>query len=319
MNMPKFRYRPQNKFGRRYLTVRELGGYAQDLKLTARTFPESHFEFLEQERLLMPVCRVRYPAEIVRHWELEESVANDEVMEISSCLPLAVDPARLTAATALKERIRFWPMDVFAPQGVQRHPLDEIASGHAEFIEHRLAERPFQPWETFRILVGYSRGHPRRGEAVFTYYHYWQAFLLSEIQTMQLTISVNLLDEENLDKLLQGKISEIPSERLRATIPLGSRQVLREFPQYQPAFDTLAYCWAYRDRALQKAGRDQGSGSPGLTGKLLGAFRLQERTIATEAMGQWGMDIQGLLGFLKWQCQRWQNWDHCGQQHVADE
>ena len=317
--MPKFRYRPQNKFGQRHLTARELGGYAEDLKLTAAAFPESYIEFLEQEHLLLPVCRVRYPAEIVRHWELEEAVANNEVMDIPPCLPLDADPARLVAATTLKERIRFWPMDALAAQGLQRHPLDDIASGHAEFIEHQIADRPFQPWEAFRILVGYSRSHPRRAEAVFTYYHYWQVFLLAEIQTMQLTISVNLLDEENLDKLLQGKLSEIPSERLRGTIPLGSCQVLSEFPRYQPAFEAVAYFWAYRARALQHAGRGLGGGRPRLTGKPLEAFRLQERTTATEAMAQWGLDIQSLLDFLKWQCQRWQDWDHRGQPHVADE
>src|SRR5215475_1559375 len=101
MNMPKVTYRPQNKFGQRYLTARELGGYGEDLKLTATAFPEGYFEFLEQERLLLPVCRVRYPAEMVRHWELEEAVANDEVMDIPPWLPLDVDPARLIAATAL--------------------------------------------------------------------------------------------------------------------------------------------------------------------------------------------------------------------------
>jgi hypothetical protein len=319
MIMPKFKYRPQNKFGRRYLTARELGGYAEDLKLTATAFPESYFEFLEQERLLLPVCRVRFPVEIVRQWELEEAVANDEVMEIPPCLPLDVEPARLIAATTLKECIRFWPMDAFAAKGLRRHALDDIASAHAEFIEQQIADLPFQSWETFRILVGYSRGRPRRAEAVFTYYHYWQVFLLAQVQTMQLTISVNLLDEENLDKLLQGKLSEIPSERLRATIPLGSRQVLREFPQYHSAFDTLAYFWAYRERALEQAGRGLGGGRPRLTGKPLDAFLLQERTIATEAMARGGMDTQALLGFVKWQCQRWQDWDHRGQPHIAEE
>jgi hypothetical protein len=319
MNMPKFKYRPQNKFGQRYLTARELGGYAEDLKLTATAFPESYFEFLEQERLLIPACRVRYPAQIVRHWELEESVANDEPMDIPSCLPLEADPARLLGATEIKERIRYWPMDAFAAKGLRRHPLDDIESGHAEFIEQPMAERPFQPWETFTIVVGFSRGHPRRAQAVFTYYHYWQVFLLAEIQTMQMTISVNLLDEENLDKLLQGKLLDIASERLRATIPLGSRQVLHEFPQHQPAFEALAYFWAYRARALQRAGRALGGPRPRLTGKPLDAFRVQERTMATEAMDRWGLDTQALLGFVKWQCQRWQDWDHRGQPHVADE
>jgi hypothetical protein len=41
--------------------------------------------------------------------------------------------------------------------------------------------------------------------------------------------------------------------------------------------------------------------------------------IATEAMARWSMDIQALLSFVKWQCQRWQDWNHRGQPHVADE
>jgi hypothetical protein len=58
---------------------------------------------------------------------------------------------------------------------------------------------------------------------------------------------------------------------------------------------------------------------PRLTGQRLDAFRMQEQAIATEAMKRWAVDSSTLLGFLKWQCQRWQDWDRRGQRYVADE
>lgn len=66
-------------------------------------FPERLLEFLEQERLLLPICRVRYPAEIIRSWELR-----DDPSYIDSSLPIETNPTRLQAAEDLYCKIREW-------------------------------------------------------------------------------------------------------------------------------------------------------------------------------------------------------------------
>src|SRR5918992_5709122 len=101
--MATFEIRPENRFGHRFLTAQEFCGYANDLRLSESPLHEGVLEFLEQERLLPPVCRVRYPAEIIRSWELR-----DEPDYTDPSLPVETNPARLQAAEDLSCHIRDW-------------------------------------------------------------------------------------------------------------------------------------------------------------------------------------------------------------------
>ena len=56
-------------FGRRFISPNDLGQYADSLKVVENQFQDKLLEFLEKECLLVPVCRVHYPDEIVRtYW-----------------------------------------------------------------------------------------------------------------------------------------------------------------------------------------------------------------------------------------------------------
>ena len=209
-------------------------------------FPERLLEFLEQERLLLPICRVRYPAEIIRSWELR-----DDPSYTDSSLPVETNPTRLQAAEGLSCKIRDWREHGLLGDTLQNHPLDTIDPAHAEFIERNVVGNPFQPWDTFRVIFGQENGHAIWTTAATTYYHYWQVLLLAEISVMRISILLNLQDDDLYQKIQEGKWWEIAPERQRPTIHLSTLGTMREFPRYQPTFDALAYYYAYRNCVAQ--------------------------------------------------------------------
>jgi hypothetical protein len=311
--MATFEYRPGDKFGYRFLNVQEFGRYAEDLMLTEAPFPEHLLEFLEQERLLLPICRVRYPAEIIRSWELR-----DDPSYADPSLPVETNPTRLQAAEDLYCKIRDWREHGLLGDTLQSHPLDTINPAHAEFIERDVARSPFQSWDIFKVIFGQENGHALWTEAVTTYYHYWQALFLAEILPMGISVLLDLRDDDLSQKVWEGKWWEIAPERQRGIIRLATLGTIREFPQYQPTFDALAYYYAYRDCAAQLIIKGQKGPPYHLTAEQRNAFRAHETSLAREALGRWGLDYQAILNFLKWQCGRWQEWNRRGQQRLTD-
>jgi hypothetical protein len=311
--MAKFQYRPGDKFGDRFLSAQEFGRYAEDLKLVETPFPERLLEFLEQERLLLPICRVRYPAEIIRSWELRDDPSYTDLS-----LPVETNPTRLQAAEDLYCKIRDWREHGFLGDTLQDHPLDTIDPAHAEFIERNVVDRSFYPWDTFRVIFGQQNGHAIWTNTVTTYYHYWQALLLAEILGMRISILLNLQDDDLYQKIQEGKWWEIAPEQQRGTINVSTLGTIREFPRYQPAFDALAYYYAYRACAGQLIIKNQGRPPYHLTADQQHALQTQETSIARKTLGQWGLDHQAILNFLKWQCSRWHKWYQRDQQRLTD-
>jgi hypothetical protein len=311
--MAKYEIRFGDKFGYRFLSGQEFGAYAKDLMLTEAAFPQHLLEFLEQERLLLPICRVRYPAEIIRRWWQV-----DHPSYVDPSLPVETDDACVEAATDLHHKIRDWPIHGCLNTTLQNHPLDTIDPAHREFIERNVADLTFQPWETFAVIAGQENGQPISDNSVTTFYHYWQAFLLAEILRMDISVLLNLQDDDLYDKILEGKWWEIAPERYRSTIHVAPRRTIREFPQYQPAFDALAYYYAYRDCAAQLITTGLEGPPYRLTEEQRNAFRAHETSLAREALERWGLDHQAILDFLKWQCSRWEEWNRRRQQRLTD-
>jgi hypothetical protein len=307
-------YIPGDKFGERFLTSQELRRYAYDLKLTETSFSDSLLPFLEQERLLVPICRVRYPAEIIRRWWQAD---NPSLVDPS--LPVEMNDARVEAARELYRKIQDWPRYGLVSATLQSHPLDTIDAAHEEFIERHITATPFQPWETFTVTAGQENGHPISENAVTSYYHYWQVFLLAEVLRMGVSVLLDLRDEDVCQKLYEGKLADIAPERQRGIIHLATVRTIQEFPQYQSAFDALAFYYAYRDYAAQVIIRGQKGPSYHVTAdQQQNMLRAHDRSLALEACERWRVNRQAILNFLKWQCGRWQEWDQRDQQRLTD-
>ena len=69
--------RTKNRFGRRYIRLRELRDYAVDLDLGPNPPDKGLMEFLEAEGLLTPVRRLRFSPEISRRFSAEAARISD--------------------------------------------------------------------------------------------------------------------------------------------------------------------------------------------------------------------------------------------------
>ncbi len=193
----------RDRFGKRFVSAGEFSAYAQSLRIVQSPFQDGLLQFLERERLLVPICRMRYPAEIHRHFKgivYPESEDSD--------LPQETDEARLNGAFELYDRLRLWGVSRSKSwPWPQFHPFDLIEPAYREFVETDVAGQPFQPWDHFRVQVGTSDGEPIYDRnAVRTLYHYWQVFMLAEIMGMGVTTVGDFRDAELFHAVLDGKV-----------------------------------------------------------------------------------------------------------------
>lgn len=299
----------RNRFGHRYISPRELAEYASSLGFSAVT--EDLLEFLERERLLIPVCRVRFPDEVARRGWL---TGVDE-----SCR----DPTRQWLAEDLSLSISSWRA-VHPETHPTFHPLDLVNAEQLEFVDHDVATQPFQPWASFRVRVGRVQAedgseHPVYDDhAVRTFYHYWQVFLLAEVLTIGASVIADLRDREIWRACVSGKLDDIPSARRRLRSELSGLHALREAMPHLAAFDAVAFFLDYSQRWLMEVTKDV-PGPTVLTGAPLQEYLALERATAAFAIWWKGVDVEAIVSVIKWQCRQWDHWHRRGPQRFADE
>jgi len=168
-----------------------------------------------------------------------------------------------------------------------------------------------------------TEGAPILEDCSETYYQYWQVFQVTEIHNMMITTVANLRDSELLQLAGEGKAHLIPLGRKRETINLRGIHSLREFPNFVPAFEVLAYYYSYSKMAQFKVGikaKNQSQDS-------LVTFDEEEhsklvaevKVIACEAIDRWQLHEENILEFIKWQCKRWDEWTRLDRQLIAGE
>lgn len=291
----------RNHFGGRFLSPSQFWEYAYNLQLVDSIPCLELLEFLERERLLGPICRVRYPPEVVRVWYASEHPAWAD-----PDLPTETNEERVDRATNLYHAVGWWDAAPHPDRGPEFHPLDLVDPAHVEFVETDIASRPFKPWAEFEITAGQSDGQPMTSLAVHTYYRYWQAFHLAEILSMAVSTLVNFQDPQACRLACEGRLAEIARERIYdLPTSLPGWHALSEFGPHEPAFEAVALFGAYRARAILEAGKPQQGAAIKLTGTTLEEFGRMEAAIAHHAAWRWNQTEASLLEFIKWQCQRW--------------
>jgi hypothetical protein len=301
-----------DRIGERFMRPREFCDYADDLQISDHAHRESLLEFLEKERLLVPAARAIYPDQIVRHFWLQSAMGRME-----TDFPVERDSERLEAVADLERRLNCWTDPLALTPWL--HPLDEPLSQDAQFITREVAAAPFRPWESFRVSMGTIDGHEMREECARTFYHYWQVFMLADIMEMGLQIILDLRDEELRRIIFGHQENSIPKQRQYRYLSVSGLHGLSGFTKHAPSFEALAFFLAYSKRAFLEALYAQKPSSDRLGEEQYSAFSDRKRGIAAEAFRRWSQDAGTFLDFIKWQCQRWNDWDRSGQSHVADE
>lgn len=309
----------RNRFGQRYISPSDLVQYAQSLGFIH--VDEPLLEFLERERLLVPACRLRLPEAIARrNWM---AFPDHEPFHDPS-LSVDVDPQEQAAAEDLV--LCMSQLRAGHPARLPSfRPLDLVDERHVQFVDHRLAEHPFVPWEDFTVRVGRARREDGSfgplydgAAAVSTYYHYWQIFILAEVLTMGMTIIADLRDETVGRAIWSLKLDSIPADRLSAKIHLSGVHGLRDAAPHVAALDALAVFLDYRNMWLCEVTKDM-SAPIVLEGDRLNRYRDLEDSCAYFALWWSGIDAEAVLALIQWQCQQWDEWERRGQQPFTDE
>ena len=271
---------------------------------------EGFLEFLDRSRLLCPVRKVRFPPSIHRRMFVETRHWAKPAPE----LEYEPDGERYDAAVDLVERLQDWAKPFPDPEWL--HPLDAVRHEHRNFISTNPGSAPFTPWsEATRkaALCGNDIvSDSRFGELRF--YHYYQVFILAEILDTGFRVIFDLSNQELAEALLKDQSTKGRGPCYRS-LRLAGLRPLREAPQHLSVLNTIAFFVAYRQIAFQHliAFRQHPSEQ-----ERRNEFNTVTKQLADGAIRRWAVSDDQLLAALRWECQRWGEWEERNTR-LADE
>lgn len=305
----------KNRFGRRYIAHREFLDYAKSLDLFTDHPSDGLLEFLEKHGILPPAARIMFPPEIARRWH------KDRYPGENVPAPIEGDTQRLAAANSLHGLVfqELWRKPEF--YGERPHPLDEITPEHAPFITKEFDPSTFRPWKELRAVVAVRSGKEMGdgGQSARTCYHYWQIFPLATFLRSGLMILYDLEDKELFKELWDFKLSDQSRGKLHGTTNLEARHEFRKIMKNAPLFEAVAYFASYQDNALQKQIRDIDDATGRLPYRQQLEFGRRSREIARETRARFGLKLQQLLDFIRFQCELWCTAKNRSPAKLADE
>lgn len=290
-----------NRFGNRYLSDKEFLDYAKDLDLLVDHPQPSLLEFVERLGILMPVARIRFPAEIARRWQ-KESYPTETVPD-----PIERDTPRLEVASELYAAVfnnRWTNPEIY---GEQVHPLDDIAPEHAPFVQTGFNSETFIPWDEFRVAIAVDDGNMvyDGGQNSRTCYHYWQVFPLAAFLRSGINILYDLSDTALFNKLFKLDISETSRNSIYPSMNLEGRHELNNIMQSANLFEAVAFFEAYRQNALRKHSYEADRTTGKLPYRSSQKYRARERALAREVLKRYQLKPEQVLEFVKLQAELW--------------
>ena len=306
--------RLKNRFGRRYIRLKELCDYVVDLDLCPQPQFKALIEFFEAEGLLMPVRRIFFPPEISRRL-----YGNYKNMR----LPGSVEPdgPRLDAADELLRKIDQWRDARF--YGEREHVLDVLADAHLPFIQTEFSSAKFLPWKDQRVHLYDGDGGPiflDHERAAPTFYHYWQVFWMAAILRSGVHVWFPL-DDDTINKEIwrpNGFRSEVLNGRTYQKINLEAYRELQDLRKYSVQFEAVGYFESYRHNALQTFISDHHQYGQ-IPARPWQRYLRREREIACDALEHSGIGEDDIVAFISKQCEWWNNARSIGPMAVAEE
>lgn len=306
----------KNKFGKRFIRLRDLRDYAVDLDLCPHPPTDSLMEYLEKHGLLTPVRRIDLPPEILRRFALEK------YQDWSVPAPVEPDGARLDHAANLMKALNnnVWASpEIF---GETVHVLDALAPEHRPFIQTEFPSESFKPWKDRRVHIYDGEVGPIYSNIEHdapTFYHYWQIFWLAAILRSGVHIYYPLDDDGLTNEILRGPIPiQALQERSYINVDLEARGELRELREYQQHFEAVGYFQAYTHNAYQRYAMKHDQRGR-ISRRDWQQYLRREREIARNTLSASGLDEADMISFIGQQCEWWDNARRVGPAAVAEE
>ncbi len=263
-------------------------------------------EFLERERIVVPVARIRWPRELV--------------IEARGSVPGTLpSQAELTAAQSLDRALHLWNRFDADPEEV--HPLDRDVPPGVSLIVSNVSGQPFESWSSFRTNIRGENESPLYvDDAVDTYYHDWQVLLVADALQMGMHLVFDTRRSDLMDLALRGNFRSLPLgvEWMEAVSFEGPRG-LKLSLQWGPFFDAAARVEAVRERKLNAISRVHRGESFNLEGVELDDFNAAQKRTAQHVLRAIHATPEQAVAFIIYLCERWDEWSRHGRAEVAAE
>lgn len=288
---------------RRHLSPAEFGRYAAELRLVNGPFQDRLLEFLEQERILVPAVRVRWPRSII-------------IADRGGSPDPAPSPQEIASAQALAKALSDWRQGpATAP-----HPYDVVDPKWADLVEQDVTKHTFEPWSAHRTNIR-PEGEPPLfvTDAVDTFYHGWQALLLADALDMGLTLLFDIRPEGRLGAAVTAKLSALEKFPKFGNVSLEGARGLDAAEKQLAAFQAVSRFVEVKQRLLNAAETKPWRGGWRLEGEPLKQLTAEEKVAAHAILAAADVSPERLVKFIGWLCERWEEWSLRGRQAVAEE
>lgn len=200
-------------FAKRFISEKELGRSASQLRLVPTPFQEKLLEFLERERIVVPAARIRWPRSLV-------------IRERGGVPPSPPTEEEIVASQTLDTALERWRRYGADPEDA--HPLDQNNSVWSSLVEIDIRERVFEPWQTFRTNIHATDEEPLFVDAaVDTFYHGWQVLQLADALDMSVHVLLDLQNRDILECALSGNLEKLATAPTFQLVSFLGKQVWR--------------------------------------------------------------------------------------------
>ncbi len=290
----------------RFLSPREFGALIADLRLAPTIFQDGLLEFLERQRIVVPVVRIRWPDSIVL--EGRDVVAD----------PVPTQAER-DATRALSDALRLWRRFDADPE--LTHPFDIGAQAPgATLITIDVASQEFVNWASFRTNIrGAGQDPIYVSDGVDTYYHDWQVLLVADALKMGVHLIFDTRQPELLKLAISGRLTDIPADVTYGSVSFEGSRGLTKGLEWARWFDAAAKVEAARSRKLAALARNHQGHVFTLEGTELVDFNAVQKRSAERALAEIAATRDHARSFLIYLCERWDEWSRRGWSEVAGE
>ena len=289
----------------RYLKSAEFGRLLADLRITSNMFQDRLLEWLEEQRIVLPVARIRWP-----DWAVLESRGLEAELR-------PTDEER-AEAEGLRKALRLWNRPDLDPR--LDHPLDTVDLPGASLVGGRVGDRPFESWDSMRTNIAPPGVEPVYvSESVETYYHDWQALLVADAMQMGVRLVFDTRDPELRALASAGDLAKLaPVPRWR-TVSIQAPRGLTTGLRWAPFLDAAARVEIVRDRKLSAIWRAHEFQPFTLEGPERDDFVATSKRAASERIAEIGAALPDVVAFIVYLCERWEEWSRGGRAELAAE
>jgi hypothetical protein len=289
----------------RYLKPAEFGRLLADLRITSNMFQDRLLEWFEEQRIILPVARIRWP-----DWVVLESRGIEPN-------PRPTDEER-AEAEQLHKALRLWNR----PDLDSRldHPLDDVNPPGASLVDRRIGDRPFESWDSMRTNVAAPDAEPLYvSTAAETYYHDWQALLVADAMEMGVHLVFDTRDPDLRALALGDDLAGLTPVPRWCIVSLEAPGGLTAGLRWASFLDAAARVEIVRDRKLSAIWRAHGFKPFTLEGAERDDFVDTSKREAVARVAEIGAGVPDVVGFIVYLSDRWDEWSRRGRAEVAGE